>query len=70
MVYEYINDDTREIIEKEFSMKEEIPQTIKMNDRMYYRNYNSSAIHIPFGWGDTRNRPKYGQSPSGKKHFW
>lgn len=70
MTYEFICDETGEIVEKDFPMKD-VPRTLKIGEKNFRRNWSfSKSIHIPFQWGDTRNRPKFDKSPSGKKHYW
>jgi hypothetical protein len=70
MIYEYRNPKTGETLEKEFSMSDSIPSIIEENNKEYTRVFGNTSFHIPYGWGDTKNRPKYNKSPSRKKHFW
>ncbi len=71
MIYEYRCSETGKTIEKEFSIKDEIPVEIKEGKRVYKRYFGSQSIHIPFQWGDdTRRNTKFDKSPSGKKHFY
>lgn len=47
MVYQYINKDSGEIIEREYSMRGEIPNEIVFEGQMYHRYFGGQAIHIP-----------------------
>lgn len=68
MIYEYLNEELNEVIEREFPMSGEIPDFIEESGKRYDRIF-SSAVHIPVHF--TQNRPfKYDKSPSGKKHFY
>lgn len=73
MIYEYINEERDEIIEREFSIKEDIPSIVYENDRPYHRYFGDSSIHIPMNFRatETHNRPAYGKRSSGEgKRFY
>lgn len=67
--YLYKNKETGKIIEKKFSMTGEIPKFIEVEKETYNRFYGSTAVHIPFQWGQESNI-KMDKSPSGRKHFF
>jgi len=69
-IYEYKNEKTGELIDRMFSMEEEIPEVIVEEGEVYNRVFGNASFHIPFQWSTTNNRPKYNQSPSGKKRIW
>jgi len=68
MFYQYKNEETEEVIEKEFSMKNDIPSKIEENGKVFYRVWTTS-FHIPYQWGQETNF-NFNKSPSGKKHFF
>ena len=68
MFYQYKNEETEEVIEKEFSMKNDIPSKIEENGKVFYRVWNTT-FHIPYQWGQETNF-NFNKSPSGKKHFF
>ena len=68
MFYQYKNEETEEVIEKEFSMKNDIPSKIEENGKVFYRVWTTS-FHIPYQWGQETNF-NFDKSPSGKKHFF
>lgn len=68
MIYEYVCEETKEVIEKELSMHDDIPSKIEHEGKTYYRSW-TSTIHIPYQWGQETNF-NYGKSPSGKKRFF
>jgi hypothetical protein len=68
MFYQYKNEETKEVIEKEFSMKNDIPSKIEENGKVFYRVWTTS-FHIPYQWGQETNF-NFDKSPSGKKHFF
>ena len=68
MFYQYKNEETEEVIEKEFSMKDDIPSKIEENGKVFYRVWTTS-FHIPYQWGQETNF-NFNKSPSGKKHFF
>lgn len=68
MIYEYYCEETKEILEKEYSMKDDIPSKIEEKGKTYYRLWGST-IHIPYQWGEGPSFD-YGKSPSGKKKFF
>jgi hypothetical protein len=68
MFYQYKNEETKEVIEKEFSMKNDIPSKIEENGKVFYRVWTTS-FHIPYQWGQETNF-NFNKSPSGKKHFF
>lgn len=73
MIYEYINEETKDIIEREYSIKDDIPSHIRDNGKMYHRYYGDSSIHIPMNFRATEahNRPAYGKRSSGEgKRFY
>jgi hypothetical protein len=71
MIYEYTNEATGRVIEKDFPMADEHPITIFEDGLEFKRLFNNSSIHIPFQWGDIHaNNIKFDKSPSGKKHFY
>lgn len=71
MIYEYIHDESGEIIEKEFPMEEDHPATVEENGKIYRRVWSFEGrnvyVHIPFQWGENsynftkrdRDRRKY-----------
>jgi hypothetical protein len=70
MTYEYINDDTGEVVERDFPMSGDIPKIIEVNGKTFRRDYAPGripAIHIPLHWGDGNNPIRFNKSPSGKK---
>jgi hypothetical protein len=70
VIYEFIEEKTGEIIEKEFPMME-VPTEFVENGKKYKRHWVfSKSVHIPFQWNDSVNRPNYSKSPSQKKHFY
>lgn len=69
MIYEYICEETKEVIEKEFPMSGEIPKELEENGKIFHRAFLNTSIHIPFQWGQ-ESPIKYNKSPSGKKHFY
>lgn len=73
MVYEYINEETKEKIEREFSIKEDIPSHIEENGKKYHRFWGDYTIQIPDSFNALKsyNRPKYGKrSPGEGKRFY
>lgn len=68
MIYEYQNEETKEVILKELPMKDEIPSKIESDGKVYYRVWGST-VHIPYQWGQ-ESGIKFDKSPSGKKHFF
>ena len=73
MIYEYINEETKEVIEREYSMKDNIPSVIRENGRMYHRYWGGYTIQIPDNFNALKdyNRPAYGKRSSGQgKHFY
>lgn len=73
MIYEYIDDQTGNKIEREFSMKDDIPSKVEEDGTVYHRYYGSSFIEIPdnFRAMKDRNRPAYGKrSPGEGKRFY
>lgn len=72
MLYEYINEDTGEIIEEEYSMTGSIPAKVKRNGKVYRRKFSTDSVsfHIPDDFATTDNKIDYGSSPSGKKRYY
>jgi len=71
MVYEYINDETGETIERDFPMSGDIPKFVEENGKTFRRDYGTKiAIHIPLHWSSTENPIRFNKSPSGKKKVW
>lgn len=70
MIYEYIHDETGEVIEEDYPMTEEIPITIFKDGKEYRRVFSSVATHIPEDWGSTDNKLDFTKSPSGRKHYY
>lgn len=70
-MYEFRDEESGEIIEKEFSMNE-VPKSVEENGKIYYRfwNPNAYAIKIPFQWHDGRPFKNYHKNPSEKKHYY
>lgn len=68
MIYQYATEDKLETIEKEYSMKEDIPSKIVENGKTYYRVWASSFI-IPYIFTHPF-KFDYSKSPSGRKHFY
>jgi hypothetical protein len=70
-IYEFRNEETGEVIEREFSMNE-VPSVVEEDDVEYRRYWNPSAyaINIPFQWHDGRPFKNYHKNPSEKKHYW
>ena len=68
MFYQYKNEETEEVIEKEFSMKDTIPSKVEENGKEFFRVWNTT-FHIPYQWGQETNF-NFNKSPSGKKHFF
>lgn len=70
MIYEFISDQTGQVIERSFPMSE-VPTEFEENKVKYRRHWVfSKSIIIPFQWGSGDNRPKFNKSPSGKKHYY
>jgi hypothetical protein len=68
--YVYKNADTKEIIEREFSMNGKIPEAIEIKGKIFNRFFGSTtSVHIPYQWGHEPNID-YKKSPSGRKHFF
>lgn len=62
MKYEYINDDSGEIIERDFPMTGEIPQKVEHEGKEYRRNYRAGFVipeHMKATGGITTNRFNY-----------
>jgi hypothetical protein len=71
MVYEYINDETKEIVQQDFPMSGDIPKTIMIEGKTFRRDYGTKiAIHIPLHWSSTENPIRFNKSPSGKKKIY
>ena len=71
MIYEYLNKESGERVEAEFSIKDEIPSQIERNGKIYKRCFSTESIHIPSYFHGDHNRPQYGKyGPSGRKHFY
>lgn len=71
MLYQYKNEETGKVIDREFSIKGDIPAFVEEDGIKYHRLYSSQNIIIPYGFGATNNRPKYGKyGPGGHKHFY
>lgn len=68
MIYQYQTEDKSEIIEKEFSMKDDIPSKVVENGKTYFRVWTSSLI-IPYVFSNPF-KFDYSKSPSRKKHFF
>lgn len=74
MTYQYINDETKEVIEVDYPMAEDKPKTITHEGKEYrfmwpWEGAKRAAIHIPLGFGSTDNSINYDQRPSRKKVF-
>lgn len=71
MIYEYINDETKEVVEAEYPMDGDIPKIITRNGKKYRRNYSKKFPGVIIPGAFTHEDPfNYDQSPSGKKHFY
>ena len=73
MMYDYVCDETKETLRRDFPMSGDIPSKIVENGKEFRRDYGSGrvpAIHIPLHWGDGNNKIDCGRSPSGRKHIW
>jgi hypothetical protein len=73
MRYDYKCEETGEVVEKEFSMKDDLPQSIEIDGKTFKRVWqmDGGGIHIPFQWGQETNlRKGFSKSPSQKKHFY
>lgn len=71
MLYDYINDETKDIVQREFPMDGDIPKVIVVGRRTYRRDYGVGripAIHIPLHWND--HKFSFNRGPSGKKHIF
>lgn len=68
MTYTYKNKETGEVIEKELSMRDDIPSNIVKDGKTYYREW-ASTIKIPYQWGHESNL-NFNKSPSGNKHYY
>lgn len=68
MVYEFECKETGEVIQEDFSMKDDIPQKIEWGGKIFKRVFSNQCIHIPSDW----NKPKidFSKSPSRKKHIY
>lgn len=69
MIYEYIHDKSGDMIQREFSMKDDIPKEIVVGKKVYRRFYGNTSIHIPFQWGQETGI-SFDKSPSRKKHLY
>ena len=68
--YSYINEETKEIIDRQFSMSEDIPKKVEEEGKVYIRYYGTSqSVHIPYQWGHETNF-NFKKSPSQKKHIF
>jgi hypothetical protein len=73
MVYDYLDDETREIVRRDFPMSGDIPRSIVVGGKTYRRDYGAGcipAIHIPYKWGNGENPIRVNKSPSGRRHFF
>lgn len=70
MIYEYKHEKSGEVIEKEFSIHDEIPMIVKEGGKEYRRIFGNQSIHIPFQWGDIDKKADFSKSPSRRKHYW
>ena len=75
MIYQYIHDDTNEIIEVEMPMADDKPRTIERNGKSYrfmwpFEDQKRAAIHIPLDFGSSENSINYDRRPSGKKRLF
>ena len=73
MVYDFINDETGEVIQRSFAITDDLPKKIVEDGVEYRRDYGAKripAIHIPLHWGDGNNPIRFNRGPSGKKHLW
>lgn len=68
MIYRYENEETKEVVEREFSMHGDIPAKVEVDGKEYLRMWGST-FHIPFQWGQETGI-NFKKSPSGKKHFY
>ncbi len=73
MVYDFINDESGKVIQRETSITSEIPQKIIEDGIEYRRDYGAGrkpAIIVPYKWGSGENPIRFNRGPSGRKHFW
>ena len=68
MIYQYATEDKSEVIEREFSMKDDIPSKIVENDKTFYRVWTSSII-VPYVFSHPF-KFDYSKSPSRRKHVY
>jgi len=66
--YDYINDETGEIITKYFPMYEEHPTEIVEEGKVYRRVFTAGvSVHIPFQWG--QDSYKFDKRPRKKRKY-
>lgn len=74
MIYQYINDETGNIVEKFYTLNDELPSRFVEDGLEYHRYYAGESIHIPDSFRATKttyNRPAYGKrSPGFGKRFY
>jgi len=73
MIYEYINDETEEVVEADFPMSGDIPKSITREGKKYRRVWalGHGTLLIPDSFKDDDPfKNKYGESPSGRKHYY
>lgn len=69
MIYQYAAiDDNTDLIEREFPMSGDIPQSVEENGKTYKRVYNASFI-VPYIFSNPF-KFDYSKSPSRRQHIF
>lgn len=69
MMYQYAAvDDSNDVIEREFPMSGDIPQSVEENGKVYKRIWTSNFI-VPYHFSHPF-KFDYGKSPSRRKHVY
>ena len=70
MIYEFINDKSGKIIERDFSMHD-VPKEVVEDGITYRRHWVfSKSVIIPEHFVKNEPKFKYNKSPSKRKHFY
>jgi hypothetical protein len=70
--YDYKCEETGDVVEKEYSMKDDIPKEIEIDGKKYIKQFPLAAIAIPEHMKATNgvNKKLNFDKPITGKHFW
>lgn len=68
MIYEFVDDETGDVIEREFDPTHEVPTTVAEKGRTYRRKWGDVATHIPEDWGESDI--DFSKRPSRRKQYY